>query len=117
MRSSIVLLILVGALMVLEQSWALRCYKCSSSEMPHCDSADEIECDAGMKTCSKEIIENQKSGIPIVSKGCSSENAPSGCKTIGQTTNCYCTGNLCNSSDRPAIASFELFLILLFVFA
>ncbi|KAI6221033.1 hypothetical protein M3Y95_00998000 [Aphelenchoides besseyi] len=98
MRTLIVLLGLVSALAILEMGWALKCYECKTIGEPHCDSANKKECKPGVKSCWTGTFKDEKEGVSNVVKDCGPEyDAPSGCKTRDQVTNCFCTGDLCNA--------------------
>ncbi|KAI6224561.1 hypothetical protein M3Y95_00765900 [Aphelenchoides besseyi] len=114
MRASIVLLGLVSVLAMLEMGWALKCYECYTRGKPQskaCDNATVVECSAGNK-CSTTIYNDTRGGVD---KFCTAHDYE-GCSASGYSNQCLCNTDLCNSSDRPAIAAIGLF-VLLFVFA
>lgn len=86
----------------------LRCYCCDNFTDANKDCskiASSVECEATCDgVCSKSTI----SGVVI--KGCLKKNLfinkQLGCKKAGETENCFCGGDLCNSA--VTIKSFQM---------
>ncbi|KAI6221100.1 hypothetical protein M3Y95_01005300 [Aphelenchoides besseyi] len=144
MRSSIVLLVLVGALAMLEVG-AIKCYECNpknfNSTDPDCKNPITKECSANVTGCIKGAGKDQ-SGLSGVSKSCAygqAEKEKDYCGDVELGYLCYCKSDLCNggeiskpsfnhsaSSDSAAhkgssgtatVPSLGLFGVLLFVLA
>ncbi|KAI6207068.1 hypothetical protein M3Y94_00987200 [Aphelenchoides besseyi] len=129
MRISIVLLGLVGALAMMKQSGAVKCYSCFPDKLrgkgfPMCDSPIEKNCGSDVKGCltmtAEEGAYNPITHQPLPSgmyKLCGESDMEAKCEYEDKISSCGCFGNLCNSSDRSAVASLGLFLVLFFVLA
>ncbi|KAI6207052.1 hypothetical protein M3Y94_00985600 [Aphelenchoides besseyi] len=128
MRSSIVLLILVGALAMMKQSAATKCYK---GDCPRNDENCEyeiVECSPKSNVC--YTIKESNSAKQSIIKNCrqDSQGVSIGCKTFTGGQDCAGYGDLCNTqymsyhqicienSCTTTVPSLGLFLVLLLVF-
>ncbi|KAI6207091.1 hypothetical protein M3Y94_00990100 [Aphelenchoides besseyi] len=127
MRASIVLLVLVSALAMLEQTSSIQCYDCNTHDVldpndPYCKNPEMKNCGSSVRGCVKGAGKD-KNGTPGVVRGCARfewEKESNYCMDGTNGRLCYCKSDLCNagdisgSSNRPA--ALGLFLVLLLVF-
>ncbi|KAI6207054.1 hypothetical protein M3Y94_00985800 [Aphelenchoides besseyi] len=114
MRGLIVLLLLIG--MLLEQSWAIKCYECPYVDSVYghtdCNTPKVTVCDGRVEGCIKRTA--VADGLKYVSKNCGVYDSYDGCVRGDFSSRCFCTGNLCNTSSRLAVA-IGFFVVFFFV--